>query len=213
MRIATVLVAFGLISPPWIISCQTANLSSEPIHLRSGEEVSSWGAVSYDKLRRGTAIDLKYDIFIRPDACFVVIDDTSLGRRGLKLEMTGSPGLVMTVVRQSGAGKKAVVKGAKVSNCTDTAEFKVRIEAPADHPLGLQKISGRISWQAVNATGMLPVESVTFEFPMEVVERDDRTAKYNGGYSYRPSADLLWRIPSFPFVLVYCAVAGGDCPD
>jgi hypothetical protein len=144
---------------------------------------------------------------------FVVIDDASLGRRGLKLEMAVSPGLVMTDVRQTGVGKKTVIKGARISNCADTAEFNVRIEAPADHSLGLQKISGRISWQAVNATGVLPVEAKTFEFPMEVVERDDRTARYKDAYAYRPSADLLWRIPSFPFVLVYCAVVGGDCPD
>lgn len=213
VRIATVLVAVTLLSLPCTVSSQTTNLTSEPIRLASGEEVFNWAAVSYNKLRRGTAIELKYDLFIKPDACFVLLDDGPTGRRGLKLEMAGSPGLVMTDVRQTGVGKKTVIKGARISNCADTVEFKVRIEAPVDHLFGLQKISGRISWQAVNATGVLPMETMTFEFPMEVVERDDRTAKYNKAYAYRPSADLLWRIPSFPFVLVYCAVVGGDCPD
>jgi hypothetical protein len=202
-----------LLSLPSKVSCQTTNLTSEPIHLASGEEVFNWAALSYNKLRRGSTIELKYDMFIKPDACFVLLDDKSTGGRGLKLEMAGSPSLAMSVLQQTGRGKKAVVKGAKIPNCSDTAEFKVRIEVPADHSLGMQKIIGRISWQVINSTGLLPVQTISFALPIEVVEHDDRTAKYNESYAYRPSADLLWRLPSFPFVLVYCAVVGGDCPD
>ena len=181
--------------------------------LASGQTVFSWGAASYNKLRRGTALEIRYALWIRPDACFALTDEPAANRTGLHIEMTVSPGLSASTLRQTDRRKLTQIKGARVSNCYEVAEFKVRVSAPAEQPLGMQRVSGRITWQAVTKDGPQVVQTSAFEFPVEVVEHDDRTARYNENYGYRAKPDLIWRIPALPFVLVYCAVMGGDCPD
>jgi len=181
--------------------------------LPSGQTVFSWGAVSYNKLRRGTALEIRYALSIRPYACFSLADELATNRTGLHIEMTVSPGLSAIPLQQTDRHKHAEIHGAKVSECFEVAEFKVRVSAPAEQPLGLQRVSGRITWQAVTKDGPLAAQTSVFEFPVEVVEHDDRTARYNESYAYRAKPDLLWRIPALPFVLVYCAVVGGDCPE
>lgn len=183
------------------------------MRLASGQSVYSWGAPSYNKLRRGTAVDIRYAVSIRPDACFALVDDPSKHWNGWRILTTVSPGLNATVVKQTDSRKHSQIKGVNVPNCFPVVEVTVRVQAPADQPLGMQSVSGRIQWQAITKDGPQPAQSSGFDFPLEVVEHDDRTAQYNESYGYRAKPDLLWRIPTFPFVLVYCAIAGGECPD
>jgi hypothetical protein len=214
VRFPAVLLALVLINPPWRAIAQSGDLIEQTVSLASGEKVSHWGLVSYNKLRRGTEMELTYQMFIRPAACFLLADDASADRRALKLEITASPGLVATAIRVSARGRHATVNGVKVANCSDEVQFRARIVAPPDQPLGMHRLTGEINWQAINATGTLPPQTTKFEFPVEVVEHGDRTAKYNESYGYRPKPDLVWRIPTLPFVLIYCAArGGGDCPD
>lgn len=181
------------------------------MRLACGQSVYSWGAASYNKLRRGTAVDIRYALSIRPDACFALVDDPSKRWNGWRVLTTVSPGLNATVVKQTEGRKHSQIKGVNIPNCF--VEVTVRVRAPADHPLGMQSVSGRIQWQAITKDGPQPAQSSGFDFPVEVVEHDDRTVQYNESCGYRPKPDLLWHIPALPFVLVYCAIAGGDGPD
>jgi hypothetical protein len=208
-----ILALICLILPSPAIT-QTVYPTTGDITLASGETVSLLGVLSYNKLRRGTEIGWMYQIVIHPNACFLLVNDVAAGRQGVKLQLTPSPGLLTKEIKQAARSKSAIVNKAKVTNCSDAVQFKARIEAPPDQPLGMQKVSGQITWQARNTTGVLPAQTTQFEFPIEVVEHGDRTAEYNPYYGYRPGADLLWRIPSFPFVLMYCGVKGDpECLD
>lgn len=184
-----------------------------PRRLPSGQTVYTWGAASYNKLRRATALDIRIALSIRPDACFVLADDPLANLKALQVGTQVSSRLSATLVKQTDRGKHTEIKGERVSHCSPVVEATVRVLAPLDQPMGMQKVSIRIQWQAVTVDGASTAQSTDFEFPVEVVERDDRTAQYNESYGFRPKPDLLWRIPAFPFVLVYCVAVGGDCPD
>lgn len=214
MRFPAVLLALVLFSPPWRGIAQSADPIEQTVNLPSGEKVSIWGLLSYNKLRRGTQMELTYQMFIRPAACFLLHDGAAEDRRALKLEITASSGLVTTAIRVSARGRQTKVNGVKVPNCSDEVQFRAKIVAPPDQTLGMHRLTGKITWQAINATGPLPPRTTTFEFPLEVVEHGDRTAKYNESYGEHPKLALLWGIPAFPFILVYCvAWPGSDCPD
>ena len=193
-------------------TAQALDLKSEPANLPSGETLLNWGVLSYNKLRRGTAIEMRYQLAIDRDACFYMQSD-SAGHLGLTLAVTGEPAITTTVLEKKGAPKQSVVHGEKIANCSSLASFKIRISTPPDAIMGLMKIRGKLTWQARNARGDLSPRESTFEFPLEIVEQGDRTARYNESYGYRPKADLFWRVPALPFVLTYCAIVGGYCPD
>jgi hypothetical protein len=214
VRFSALLLALLLVNSPWRAIAQSGDPIEQTVSLASGEKVSEWGLVSYNKLRRGTEMELTYSMLIRPEACFLLGDGVSAAARPLKLEITASPGLVTSAIRVSAHGRQATVNGKKVPNCSDEVLFRAKIVAPPDQPLGMHSLTGQITWQARNAKGTLPPQTTEFEFPVEVVEHGDRTAKYNESYGYRPKADLIWRLPTFPFVVIYCvATGGGDCPD
>jgi hypothetical protein len=212
VRIPAVFLALVLLNLHGNGTAQTADPIGPPVRLASGEQVSYWGLLSYNKLRRGTDMELTYEMFIRPDACFLLADNVASGGHALKLVITASPGLVTSAVKASAHGRQTTVNGVKVPNCSDEVRFRAKVSTQPDQPLGMNRLAGKITWQAVNATGVLPPQTTSFEFPIEIVERGDRTAKYNESYGYRAKPDLIWRIPTFPFVLIYC-VASGDCPD
>ena len=191
---------------------QIPDFKSEPAKLASGETLSDWSQLSYNKLRRGTAIEMRYGLAIDPNACFFIQDD-SAGHSGLTLEITSEPAITTTLLEKKADSRQTVIDGEKVANCSKIAIFKIRLTASPDATLGLIRVRGKLTWQARNAKGALPLQNSNFEFPVEIVERGDRTAHYNESFGYRPKADLLWRIPSLPFVLTYCAIVGGDCPD
>jgi hypothetical protein len=191
---------------------QALDLKSEPAKLPTGETLLNWGVLSYTKLRRGTAIEMRYQLAIDPDACFYMQSD-SAGHSGLTLEVTGEPALTTTVLEKKGAPKQSVIHGEKFANCSSLASFKIRLSTSPDAVMGLTTVRGKLTWQARNAKGDLPRQDSSFEFPLEIVEQGDRTARYNESFGYRPKADLLWRIPALPFVLTYCAIVGGDCPE
>lgn len=181
--------------------------------LASGEKISYTGYVSYNKLRRGTEMEITYYLFIHPEACFLQADNAAGKSRGAKLELDGTPGLI-TVVKQIKYEGPVKINQQEVPHCHVSIRFKIAVKAPPDQTLGMQKVSGQITWQGQNAAGVMEPQTNKFEIPIEIVEHGDRTAKYNEAYGYRPKPDLIWRIPSFPFVMAYCAVAGGpDCPD
>ena len=213
MRLPAAYLLLLLFLPlPDKVFAQIPGLKSEPEKLASGETLLHWGVLSYNKLRRGTAIDLRYQMAIDPDACFFVQNDPA-GHPALTLEITGESAITVTVLEKDGAPKQSVIGGEKVANCSSLADFKIRLTASPDAAMGLVKVRGKLTWQARNAHGDLPIQNSTFEFPLEVVEHGDRTARYNKSFAYRPKADLLWRIPALPFVLTYCAIVGGDCPE
>ena len=98
-------------------------------------------------------MEIKYALLIRPDACFVLADEPVAGLTALRLEMSVTKGLSATILQQTDRHKHADLKGAKVANCAQVAEFKVRVSAPAEQPLGMQRVSGRITWQARAGSG------------------------------------------------------------
>jgi hypothetical protein len=200
------------VSPLLVVAQQTLPVTGE-IKLASGEYVSYWGVFSHSKLRRGTEMGLKYTLMIGPEACFLLAGDKAAGLKGVKVELSASPGLVATVMKAGSKSKATLIQKVKVKNCSDTIGISAKIVAPMEQPFGMQKIGGQIRWQAMGRGGTLPPQTTSFEFSIEVVEHGDRTAKYNDYYGFRPTPDLLWRIPALPFVLVYCMVTGPDCPD
>ena len=120
MRALAILLALILLSNANHSTAQTPqNLEppSDAMRLPSGERVSTWGAVSYNKLRRGTALEVEYDLFIQPDACFFVGDKPSEGQQGLKIVISASPGLETAVVQQTKREKRSVIRGVKIANC------------------------------------------------------------------------------------------------
>jgi hypothetical protein len=183
---------------------QSTLVEIKPVALKSGEVVHQWGILSYNKLRLGTEMELSYLMSINPDACFSTADDPASGRVALNLEITPEPGVGAQVKRD--VRKKTRVKGAELSDCSSDASFTVKLRADPAAPLGVNHLSGRLTWQAVNVGGPHPSEVTAFQVPIEVVEHGDRTAKYNDAYGYRPKPDLLWRVPTFPFYLAWCAI-------
>ena len=156
-------------------------------------------------------MEFLYELFIQPEACFLLKDDVAAGSKGIKLELGASPGLT-TSLKQLSRGKAVVINDKKVPNCFDRVLIKAKVIAPEDQPLGMKKIMGRIMWQGRNAQGVMEPQTTKFEFPIEVVEHGDRTAKYNESYAYHLKVKELWLVPAAPFIVVYC-IASGNCPD
>lgn len=209
----SLILAAALIMTRPCAAGEYSGTASENVQLSSGETLSKIWAVSYNKLRRGTEIEFSYELMIGRDACFLLTDDAANGTRGVKMEVTSSAGLQTTIVKKFRSYKVDAIN-TKVRDCYSAVGFKTRVTAPSAQPLGTQKVNGVFTWQAASKNGVLAPHTTEFEITIEVVERDDHTAKYNESYGYRPKADLLWRIPAFPFVLIYCgATGGGDCPN
>jgi hypothetical protein len=183
---------------------QSGIIEIKPVVLSGGETTHQWGILSYNKLRRGTEMELSYLMSISPDACFPTEDEKSPDRVALKLEINPEPGIEAVVTRS--VRKKTQVKGQQLANCSADASFEVKLRAQEMAPLGVNHVSGRVTWQAMDASGPQPAQVTTFQVPIEIVEHGDRTAKYNEAYAYRPKADLLWRVPAFPFYLAWCVI-------
>lgn len=70
MRLRAACLLLLLLLFPRPATTQALELKSEPAKLPTGETLLNWGVLSHTKLRRGTAIDLRYQLAIDPDACF-----------------------------------------------------------------------------------------------------------------------------------------------
>lgn len=130
----------------------------------------------------------------------------------MTMQLEAPQGLTANAEKFPSEKKKLKLDGITIENCADFPEIMIKVQADAGAPRGVQKVKGRVSFQLVNEKGSEAVQQAEFEVPVEVVEANDRTAKHNQAFSYRPGADVIWRVPTFPFYLIYSAVAcGGAC--